>query len=1133
MPQLALWLFGGLQVRRDGRPVTHFRSDKAQALLAFLAVESARAHRRDALAEMLWGEMPTADALRNLRQTFMRLRRALDDADDSSFFQITPQSLQFPITPRVVLDVAEFQKLLDEISSPLDDASVERVTRAVELYRGDFLAGFFVADSPSFDEWVARQRERLHQQCLDALAVLSAHLETRGEYARAAQFARRQVELEPWREAAHRQLMRALALDGQRTAALAQYETCKQLLDVELGLAPEVETEALAERIRDGELTRRALTAPAPTHNLPPTLTSFVGRETELAQVGARLANSETRLLTLVGPGGIGKTRLALAAATNALQHFSDGVYFAELAAVEQASALAPTLANTLGLRLSGAREPLAQLLDFLRAKELLLVLDNLEQLLDATTRELLARLIQAAPRAKILVTSREVVGLRAEQVYVVSGMDVAVSDSHTAVAESDAARLFLRAAQRRQADLTLNENNLNAVQRICRATQGMPLALELAAAWSNVLDLNEIADEIEASADFLATDAPDVPARQRSIRAVFDSAWKMLNESERAVFRKLAYFRGGATREAAVHIAGASSALLMALVGKSHLRLERGGAGGRYQMHELMRQYGHARLQESSAEFFETYTKHGRYFLEWFNTRAPRLRGLEIRTALAEILRELPNMRLAWKWAVAEFALDEVEPNIVGWSRFCHFTGLLAEGEELFIALQARLEQELAASPPRADLVRLRAVLCDVLIQRAGLTHHRGNFAACIALAQRAVELADQVDRVEFAAYAQMFWGHALWRLTRYAEAQEHYRRMLDLARADAPHRRFTRRRHAEIMALRGLGLMQMYAGNLDAARELVDEAFALSRELDDERATAVALDGLSSVAIAQNDLDTAQRSLEQELALSREANDPWPLQSATAKLGTVYHQRGDYENARRYLEQGEQLALDLGARWLIPQSAFELAQIAARLGEFETARGHFARGWQFVQELDSKPMHAQASTCRALLYYLEAEYANALEDGTRALALANESGEPYSWRDALVILGKTRARLGQNALARELFQEALTLTRVLGLIHLVAEIESELARVELAEKNFDAARRHVDSALQRLEMFSIFSCVEPFGVYANCYAVLRALNDSRARETLETAQRVLETSAAKLSDQKLREWYLRRNRV
>src|SRR5262245_38172500 len=419
MEELQLSLLGKLQISREGKPVTGFVSSKAQALFCFLAV-TGRPHDRQTLATLLWGDMPEVEARTNLRTVLANLRKLLEP-----YLEISRETVCFNRRSFYWLDVELFQAALSaaglsektpelpEFSESPETSKIylQPLRQALELYRGDFLEGFSVREALAFEEWMLIQRERLRQLAMQGLFKLAREHTVRVEYAAAMDYTSRLLALEPWREEGHRQMMTLLAKSGQRSAALAQYENCRRILAEELGVEPDAATQALYERLKMAVIPR--------PHNLPPQATPFVGREAELARVASYLENPDCRLLTLTGLGGVGKTRLALQSAAANLPLFQDGVFFVPLVTANTGEGLVSTLANALNFSLSGPLEAKTQLLNYLRSRELLLVLDNFEQLLSlplsnggekpggrasAGGEALVGEFLQNMPKIKLLV---------------------------------------------------------------------------------------------------------------------------------------------------------------------------------------------------------------------------------------------------------------------------------------------------------------------------------------------------------------------------------------------------------------------------------------------------------------------------------------------------------------------------------------------------------------------------------------------------------------------------------------------------------------------------------------------------------------------------------------------------------
>lgn len=644
--RLAFKLLGKPQVTLAGAAVSGFISVKAQALLFYLVV-TGRPHTREALAGLLWGGMPEAQAGKNLRNALSNLRALVGE-----HLLITRSDVAFQHESDYWLDVEVFRSAVTDPAHK--DPS--QMHHAVELYQGDFLEGFYVPEALTFEEWMLGQRSFLRGLMLQALHTLVVrHLE-REEYAAGIDYANRLLALEPWREETHRYLMSLLARSRQRSAALAQYEICRRILADELGVEPMPETTALYQRLK-------AAAAPPP-HNLPPQPTAFVGRAAELSEIARYLRKPEAQLLTLVGPGGIGKTRLALQAAARCVEpeaafeetSFVDGVFFVPLMAPEgdepsKHPSLIAALADALPFSFQGPVHPQAQLLNYLRDKRMLLILDNFEHLVGEARQ--LGDILRLAPGTKLLVTSRMRLNLREEWVLEVEGLDYPRGGEALPIEKAEAygaIALFVQQARHTQASFTLTEAGLPDVVRICRLVDGVPLGIELAASWLRVLTCQEIADEIETGLDFLTSAMQNVPERHRSLRAVFDHSWNLLSPAEQALFQELSVFRGGFSREAAAQVVGASLPMLASLAEKSLLRRN---ASGRYEIHELLRQYAEERLQQRPEEHERIRDEHCRYYALLMSGHKQALQSEDVSVALRALNAERENVRAAWNWAV------------------------------------------------------------------------------------------------------------------------------------------------------------------------------------------------------------------------------------------------------------------------------------------------------------------------------------------------------------------------------------------------------------------------------------------------------------------------------------------------
>ncbi|MBI1744355.1 hypothetical protein HYR54_15000 [Candidatus Acetothermia bacterium] len=469
--ELQLKLLGSIQISLDGIQVEGFISAKAQALLCYLALNP-QPHTRESLATLLWGEMPDEDARHNLRMTLANLTKLLP-----SHLAITRQTVALAPEASVWVDVFAFQQALQNIKSDVKAESLKKMEEAIELFQGDFLKGFLVSEAPGFEEWLVLERERLRGIAVRALQAFASHHAMRGEYAKALDFASRLLAIEPWREETHSRLMLWLVRSGQRSAALAQFEACRKALQEHLAVEPSEETKRLYERIRAAGTT--------PKHNLPPHTTPFVGREEELTDIRERLNHPDCKLLTLAGAGGIGKTRLALQVAGEMLWTFLDGVYFVPLAGVSAPEHVVTTIGSAVNFSFMGNAEPKKQLLNFLKEKEMILILDNFEHLI--AEADLLTEIVNTAPHAKLLVTSREPLNLRAEWRMPIEGLRYPSLGENGDWNKYSAMILFEQSAQRVQPSFSMAGNTGTCVAGICRLLEGMPLGLELGS-WDTVV---------------------------------------------------------------------------------------------------------------------------------------------------------------------------------------------------------------------------------------------------------------------------------------------------------------------------------------------------------------------------------------------------------------------------------------------------------------------------------------------------------------------------------------------------------------------------------------------------------------------------------------------------------------------
>ena len=556
---LQFYLLGGCRIRTQEVEV-RLELAKTRALLLYLALNPGQ-HRREHLMGLLWGGFPEANARRNLRHALWNIKRTLVCPEGAPVILAATDILTFNPACDRWLDIEVFEALADSASQA---NPTQALRTAAEYYRGDFLQGFYLRAAPEFEEWALVERERLHTLAQQVLRELTVVLTAERKFDPALGYARRLLALDPWWEEAHRLTMDVLDKNGQRSAALQQYETCRQVLAAELGVEPSRETRALYQQIASGVGSGLKSNQPsfASPYNLPAPMTLFIGRIREQREIEELLAEPGCRLLTVLGPGGVGKTRLALQAARNAREAYPGGVYFVPLAALDVPERIPAAIADSLQIVVPAHIDPKQAVERFLKPQRALVVLDNFEHL--TTEVDFLITLLLAAPGLQLLVTSRQRLDLQAEWIYDLAGLSVPEIGGSSAefedrVSKSEAVQLFFQGARRVARTRQFEAEGIRDIVQICQLVEGNPLAIELAAAQSRASSIQQIAAQIRQNLDGLETDLRDLPARQRSLRAAFQYSWDLLNETERQSILRVGVFQGGFTREAAQEIGGLS----------------------------------------------------------------------------------------------------------------------------------------------------------------------------------------------------------------------------------------------------------------------------------------------------------------------------------------------------------------------------------------------------------------------------------------------------------------------------------------------------------------------------------------------------------------------------------------------
>ena len=1032
MAQLALSLLGPFQVTLDGKTLTGFESDRVRALLAYLAVEANRPHRREGLAALLWPDWPQRSALTNLRNALSNLRKTIGDRKTAApILLVSRETIQFNPASDCSVDVQTFRSL----TAP--DQTPSHLEEAIGLYRAPFLDGFGLADSAPFEEWIQGTREQLHRQCLATLEQLAEHNEQRGDLAQAIEYAWRQIDLAPWQEQAHQRVMRLLALSGNRSAALSQYETCRRMLQQELNVEPSPETVALYERIRDGGLAQTSVqpsvapTAPSRQPNLPVWLTPLVGREDMLAEINDRLQDPNCRLLTLLGPGGSGKTRLAAEAATRLTNTFPQGVHFVSLASLQSPENIVPAVAHVLGFSFQEQDEPLQQLLRYLRQKTLLLILDNFEHLISSPEpereagTEIVNALLQAAPEVKILVTSRIGLNIQGEHLLPVPGMGYPEQSSAASDAlEYSAVQLFIQDARRVRPGFEPTDNNLVQIIEICRLVQGMPLGILLATVWMRMLSPAEIATKLAAhKLDFLESEWRDVPERQRSMRAVFDYSWRLLSEQERQVLAGLSVFRGGLTYAAAQQVAtvdGTTATLrdLMGLINSSMLqRIPQ----GRYEIHELLRQYAEEKLRQSPGGDQAARDRHMAYYTTALRRWAVDLQARRQQDALAEMDVENNNVRAAWSWAVKHGQVNSLSGGMKGLGLFYDWRARYKEGERAF-----RVVAENIAASDSAQSIEELKLWASALAWQARFNQRLGRVEIARELAQESLDALEELtldgeDVREQRALALEVIGEIELQLGNCVNGRE------PLAQSLALYRELNDRR-STANCLRSFGRLAERMGNYEWAAQMHQESVDICRALGTQRDTVDALLDLYVDLQCLGRYEESERLLSEGNAICKKIGDRAALAAVRYRQAM---DRMDSSPAESLTQLEECVADygDLGDRHRQMLALMRAGEAQMYLGRYDLARAVLQESLAWYREVDNRWGIGAALRLLSEVALAESKYAEALHFAQEGVVAFRRSGARSDIGWALACAGMAAVGLKDLSQARQNLAEVLQL--------------------------------------------------------------------------------------------------------
>jgi predicted ATPase/DNA-binding SARP family transcriptional activator len=1132
MSSVTLVVLGDFSLFTSTGIALHFPTEKVRALLLYLVLEP-QAHRREVLAELLWPDTSHHTGLKNLRMTLYRLRQMLAEIDPSlpeHILSINHQSIQLK-PDLIAVDALQVQSLIRDCEQHHHSTITEcahcqaQLQTAVDSYRGELSPYLAVADAPLFEEWLSLQREALHTMVLLATHTLTVGLIARGDYQLALTYAQQLITLDQYREESHRQLMLIFYYLKQPQRALKQYHHYAQLLQQELSLDPTAELRTLKEHIQSGhsgdpQLQTSAISTVAPPaglplasslrhNNLPIMLNQIVGRERELADLSTLITSSQARLVSLIGMGGIGKTRLAIELGHSNAALFRHGVLFIPLASLSNSAALITLLLTSLELEVQD--ESFKQICAYLRDKQLLLVLDNAEHLLDGLS-DICLRLLEAVPHLKIVVTSREPLQLRGEYLYRVLALDDAQRTSDGTDLPLSVA-LFVQCAQRMQADFYLDDTNRATVLTICQLLQGVPLAIELAAAWVTAYSLDQIATAISQNLDFLAFDWRRAPVRQQSMRAIFTWSWNLLQADEQRALCCVALFQGDFSQEALLEIAQISPILLLRLYHTSFLHYREYEGGRRYSMHGLLRQYALEQFA-TDTQRLALEARHCSYYLSFVASREHRLMHKESRLAAAEIWTEIDNIRQAWVWAFQHRSFKDIDICLDALYQFYVVTGLFTDRVSMFgLAYQAVSSADFQMSEdPCVRRIYAKILGCYSMALARAFQNEQA-----IQIAQEAIEHKQSSDLA--AILAHMAWSFALLNQGKIIAAREQIECALEL------NQEAQTKQYSEFLGtLEWIGYFWSCTLNLALSdyQRALDHAYrgqAICDSLGQQTGKIMNLLVLGELALTSYDLTPAQSYYKQAQQLAITTSSHTTESRILLGLGETLRLQGKYAEALQTLEHALAVSQKTKDQWLVYLVTTALVRLFHLMGEYEQAQFWYGQLKHQDQALLT-PSH-RISASLAMSSYLQevGHLQEALELAERSWKLARVASHTYNQAHCLVVLGHARL-LVPDTDPTEAYHQALQICDTIQNSSIATEAWAGLALVALRNHDLQAARHASEMILIYIDKGQRVGLDEPFFCYQVCLRVLYMLADERAKPLLQVYNLLLETYMTQLND-------------
>jgi predicted ATPase/DNA-binding SARP family transcriptional activator len=1040
-PKVRVNLLGGFSVAIGGRavPDSAWRLRKAKDLIKLLCLAPDHRMHREQLMEKLWGDLSPEAAANNLHQAVHVARRALQSSARQRVLVLSESILSLCPDGGLTVDVDEYSEVARRARAARD-RNLYGTARG--LYRGPLLP------DDRYEDWVEPERDRIrldHQRLLGELANLE---EAAGDYPRAAEILQELLADDSADEAAHRHLMSVYALGGQRRLALRQFEVLKALLQREIGVEPSVDTKRLYEEILTGSFGPKLLEpaepaatgrlvaksrTPGHSHNLPVQLSSLVGREREIAELRRLLAGG--RMLSLVGAGGCGKTRLAIEVAAASNPNVAGGVWLIELAALTDPSLVVQAEADVLEVR----EQPSIPLLDLVATeigdRPLLLVLDNCEHLIESCARVARA-LLGTCPGLVVLATSREALHVQGESVFRVSGLTIpnpsASFDSQQLMA-FESIRLFVQRAQAATLGFALSDTNAEGVARICHDLDGLPLAIELAASRVASLPVEVIADRLSDRFQLLAGSDRTAPDRQQTLKSTLDWSYNLLGESERFVLRSLSVFVGGASLDAAEAVCAESvqpafvAALVGQLVEKSLVVFDDDATEPRFRLLETVREYARDRLLESGDRSAAN-SRHAAWCDALVESAVKALPRPERNPWLARLEVEHDNIRAALDHCLSADPTRALRI-AAGMSDFWLWRAFLTEGRR-------RLDQALVLMPER---IKLRA---RALLGAATLCIRSGDLQAAEILATESLSICKELDDSKAACRALHVLMVGAWSADALTAARQLLEESLDRATSAnwGP---------GQAAALHALGVISWYVGDETGATESLERSLTLFESLSAERDLAPPMLDMGEILVPQPQTESVRMVFEETFAPFQDVPCPTAVGYVMANRGMIARAAGDAEKARTHFES----SLD---RFQVVGDERAIGQALARLGNLAISQRDFAPARDLLEE--SLAVRRRIGDARGItlteaalgnLATAEGDYSRAHQLLEGSVATFQRRGDMWGYAAALGNLANLALVQGDLSGARRLLEASLAAMQRIGRPRWIGWVLVQLAAI------------------------------------------------------------------------------------